>query len=164
LAGSLPSTLSATACAALFVGFTGTTRPSDFPHSFIAGLRPQTFRRGPRVFPLANTGSPGSRSWCLRACSGPQTARGPFEPCDYGSSSVAFRFAEERRHPGMARFHGSIPCPHIFLSTLRHGPCDPPRMTRIRDEFAISFPGGTFTHNTTPVSTGALSGERSEMG
>ena len=113
---------------------------SDFP------LRPA----GPH--PPANAGSPGSRSWCLHACSGPQTARGPSEPHEIGSSGIAFRLAEERRHPGMAGLHGSIPGPHARLSTLHLGPHEPRRMTRLRDGFVLSFPGGTCTHHTTPVS------------
>lgn len=39
-AGPLPSTTSATASAALFGGFAGTTEPSEFPRSSIKGLRP----------------------------------------------------------------------------------------------------------------------------
>ena len=36
-------------------------------------------------------------------------------------TAVAFRVFGARRHPGIARFRGSIPCLHVPLSTL-HGP------------------------------------------
>src|SRR5664279_2470101 len=58
-AGRLPSTTSATARAALFGGFAGTTRPSDFPCPFISGVRPQPSLSGP-------TGDqPDGRTWDL---------------------------------------------------------------------------------------------------
>src|SRR6478672_13315326 len=41
LVDPLPSTGSAVATATLFVGFAGTTGPSDFPHPFIPGLPPR---------------------------------------------------------------------------------------------------------------------------
>ena len=47
LAGHLPSTTSATASAALFAGFAGTTCPSDFPSSCISGVPPQRSLSGP---------------------------------------------------------------------------------------------------------------------
>ena len=47
LAGGLSSTDSATAAAALFAGFAGTTPPSDFPRSFISGLPPLAFPERP---------------------------------------------------------------------------------------------------------------------
>jgi hypothetical protein len=44
--------------------------------------------------------------------------RSPLEPGDV--PAVAFRVCGARRHPGMARFRGSIPCLHVPLATL-HG-------------------------------------------
>jgi hypothetical protein len=41
LVDPLSSTGSAVATATLFVGFAGTTGPSDFPHPFIPGLPPR---------------------------------------------------------------------------------------------------------------------------
>jgi len=78
-AGRLSSTDSAAATAALFAGFAGTTRPSDFPRSFIPGLPPQRSLGGPPSDRLDGraAGSPGSRAWGLRTCTGSQTARGP---------------------------------------------------------------------------------------
>ena len=70
LARSLPSTTSATATAALFGGFAGTTDLSDFPDraSQACGLGlPRASR------PLSGTGDagpPGSRAWRFRACKG----------------------------------------------------------------------------------------------
>ena len=60
------------------VASSGTTRLSDFLEPFIIGVRRSTSRRGPRVhLPRATLGSPGSRAWCFRACTGSLTARGP---------------------------------------------------------------------------------------
>jgi hypothetical protein len=54
---------------ALFGGFAGTTGLSDFPRSFISGLRPWPSLSGPsRDQRRASVGSPGSRAWRLRAC------------------------------------------------------------------------------------------------
>src|SRR5664280_2874937 len=47
LASPLPSTTSATARAALFSGFAGTTGLSDFPRSCISGVRPWPSLNGP---------------------------------------------------------------------------------------------------------------------
>ena len=44
-------------------------------------------------------GSPGSRTRCVRACTGSLTARGPGAPCAGGASDVAFRLPPRRRHP-----------------------------------------------------------------
>ena len=74
----LPSPASATASAALFGGFAGTTGLSDFPSPSIKGLPPQRSPHGPpsidlpprepsrtghHQHPRATTGSPGSRAW-----------------------------------------------------------------------------------------------------
>jgi hypothetical protein len=48
LAGLLSSTTSAAESSALFGGFAGTTRPSDFPRSCIRGLPPRRSPCGPR--------------------------------------------------------------------------------------------------------------------
>jgi len=56
LARPLPSIPSATGCPALFGDFPGTTGRSDFPRPFIIGVRPQTFRRGPELFPPGGHG------------------------------------------------------------------------------------------------------------
>ena len=59
LASPLPSTTSAAADAALFGGFAGTTRLSDFPRSFISGVRPQPSLSGPPG------NRPDGRAWDL---------------------------------------------------------------------------------------------------
>ena len=66
-----------------------------------------TSRRGPRVHPPRVTlGSPGSRAWCVRACTGSLTARGPDASRDGDAPGVAFRFSLQRRHPGEKHFRG----------------------------------------------------------
>src|SRR5208337_3374972 len=47
----LPSVPSAAVCTALFEDFTGTTGLSDFPRSFIIGVRPRTSRCVPEHLP-----------------------------------------------------------------------------------------------------------------
>jgi hypothetical protein len=51
-------------------------------------------------------------------------------PCRSGVPAVAFRVFGARRHPGVARFRGSIPCLHIPLSTLHALRYRSTRMTR----------------------------------
>ena len=68
-----------------------------------------------------DAGPPESRSRCFRACQGSSTPPGACPPCPSGVPAVAFRVFGARRHPGLARFRGSIPCLHVPLSTL-HGP------------------------------------------
>src|SRR5215472_9360847 len=68
-----------------------------------------------------DAGPPESRSQCFRACQGSSTPPGAGTPCHTGVPAVAFRVFGARRHPGMARLRGSIPCLHVPLSTL-HGP------------------------------------------
>jgi len=83
---------SAAGCPALFEDFTGTTGLSDFPRSFIIGVRPQASRCVPGHLPLwENAGSPGSRARCFGACSGSATARNSATPHDSGVSDCAFR-------------------------------------------------------------------------
>jgi hypothetical protein len=52
----------------------------------------------------ASEGSPGSRAWRFRACTGSSTARGPRAARDNAARDVAFRFHEQRRHPGLTDF------------------------------------------------------------
>src|SRR5260370_35919414 len=75
-ANLLPSTTSATSSPALFGGFAGTTRLSDFPRSFISGVRPRPSLSGPpadqpagraRDLPvLAHGGSVHAQGLCPR--------------------------------------------------------------------------------------------------
>ena len=79
-------------------------------------------------------GSPGSRARCFRTCTGSPTAWGPVVPRDGGTSGVAFRLSPRRRHPRGSLFRGSIPGPHVPLSTLHPRPHGRRRMTRGRRE------------------------------
>ena len=106
---------------------------SDFPCSFIVGVCPWTSRRDPRLHqPRANTGPPGSRAKCFGTCTGSLTARDPVASRDIDATGGAFRFSLQRRRPGASFFRGSIPYPHVPLSTLRRFPCGKLRMTRGR--------------------------------
>src|SRR6266498_1820911 len=89
--------------------------------------------------PQTDTGSPGSRSRCLRACTGSQTARSPKASRDIDAPSFAFRIFRQRRHPEVAtastvgfQFRGSIPGLYVPLSTLHLRPCGRRCMTRSR--------------------------------
>ena len=84
-----------------------TTGLSDFPGSFIIGVRPQTSRCVPeRPSFRANLGSPVSRARRFRSCSGSLTARDSAAPRDIGAPAVAFRFLLQRRRPGGSFFRG----------------------------------------------------------
>jgi hypothetical protein len=109
----------------------------------------------PQVEYVMNVGSPGSRARCLRTCSGSLTARDSGTPRDIGAPDGAFRFLLQRRRPGVVCLRGSIPGPHVPLSTLRRRPCEQLRMTRgrcgsllhIRMTFAFTTPR-RFTRRT----------------
>jgi hypothetical protein len=132
LAGLLPSTVSAAAFAALFDGFVGTTSPSDFCGPFIVGLRLMAFPTRPVAFSLrAARRSPGSRADRFRTCTGSSTAQDSAASCGSDAADVAFRVRQRRRRPGSA-FRGSIPGPHLPLSTLRRRPHGRQCMTRGR--------------------------------
>src|SRR4051812_34175750 len=78
---------------ALFTGFAGTTEPSDFPRSSITGLRPQPCPHDPpnHHHKRVTMGSPGSRTWRFRACTGSWTPRGPPTARESAAGDVAFR-------------------------------------------------------------------------
>ena len=67
---------------------------------------------------------------------GSTTAQGTDATRATAASAVAFRAVRRRRLPGLPlrhrSFHGSIPGPHVPLSTLRPGLYRPLRMTRGR--------------------------------
>ena len=134
MASPLPSTASAADLPALFGDFSGTTGPSDFPRPSITGVCPWTSRCSLRpLVPQADVGPPGSRARCFRACPGSQTARGPLASRAGDALGVAFRLSPRRRHPGVVQsFRGSIPGPHVPLSTLHPRPYGRWRMTRSR--------------------------------
>ena len=133
LASRLPSSPSAACLLALFGAFFGTTRLSDFPDSCISGVRLSTSRCGLLSHRQQTAvGSPGSRTRCFRTCTGSLTARGLGASRDIDAPSGAFRYSLQRRHPGGTVFRGSIPGPHVPLSTLRRRPRRLLRMTRGR--------------------------------
>ena len=139
LATTLPSIASPVEASTTFRDFLGTTAVSDFRRSSIIGVRPWTSRCGlPRVW-QATAGSPGSRARCVGACAGSLTAQGPVVSRDGDTTGVAFRLTPRRRHPEVATaravghgFRGSIPGPHLPLSTLHPRPHERRRMTRGR--------------------------------
>jgi hypothetical protein len=73
-----------------------------------------------------DAGPPESRTRCFRACEGASTPPGAGTPRQSGVPAVAFRVCGARRHPGMARFRGSIPCLHVPLATLHRAPLPQP--------------------------------------
>ena len=89
--------------------------------------------------PWADLGSPGSRARCFRTCTGSLTARDSSAPRDIGAPDGAFRFSLQRRRPGVIVLRGSIPGPHVPLSTLRRRPCGRLRMTRGRCGSLLHF-------------------------
>ncbi len=94
LGDPLSSTASAAPPWALFGGFAGTTGSSDFPPPRITGLPPE---RSPHDPPnhhhrRVTVGSPGSRAWRLRACTGSSTPRGPTTAREHAAADLAFRF------------------------------------------------------------------------
>jgi hypothetical protein len=139
----------------LFEGFLGTMKRSD-------SLRPSI-----TVVPLGFTvrtwsycarpdaGPPGFRTMCFRACQGSSTPPGLWTPCHSGVPSVAFRVFGARRHPGVARFRGSIPCLHVPLSTLRVSRYREPRMTRGQCGWLDLHCQGLAPFNTSPAFPGA---------
>ena len=105
----------------LFADFFGTMGLSDFPCSCIDVVLLSDSHRGPEPSSAwPNTGPPGFRARCFRACTGSTTARDSNPPRDCGESDVAFRIQGERRRPDLSPFRGSIPDLHVPLSTLRH--------------------------------------------
>jgi len=140
LASSLPSPTSAVAAWACWfyiafgslcsVASVGTMELSDSLCPCITvvsvGFTVRTLLRWTR----SDTGSPESRTQCFRACQGSATPPGAGTPCPSGVPTVACRVFGARRHPGLARFRGSIPCLHVTLSTLHGRRYRGPRMTR----------------------------------
>ena len=136
MASPLPSTTSADRGVPLplFGSFLGTMRLSDFPRPFIAAVLPWDSQRGPFLkASRSNMGPPGSCAKSLRTCSGSLTTQGLVASRDNDTTSIAFRFCGQRRHPKVYNiFRGSIALPVHPLSTLRPYPYGYKRMTRGR--------------------------------
>ena len=114
----------------LFGHFLGTMGLSDFPASFIAAVLLSDSPRGPRRWGEADTGI--SRVPCKMF----QCVRGV---CDLAGSGHVSRWRRTRcclprrgtaSAPRMRNFRGSIPSPHLPLSTLALRPRGRPAMTR----------------------------------
>lgn len=125
-----PSALPAVA-GPLFEGFVTTTGSSDFPATFMLEVRPLAFssRSGPPSVPKTAGISRFSRKLlpCVHELydrAGPKSRSRSRDPsCGLplhptASASWIHSFAARSLRP------------HVPLSTLRHGPCGPPRMTR----------------------------------
>src|SRR5207253_4739025 len=138
LASPLPSTTSAAGSSALFGGFPGTTRLSDFPRPSIIGVRPRTSRcacgpldrRQTRDLPVPGRGASG-HAWGLRP-------RGVLGRLALTASpvwpSASIHRVGTPKYPPLAqrgkRFRGSIPSLHVPLPTLHPRPCGRARMTQ----------------------------------
>src|SRR5204862_4066036 len=110
------------ACGPLFGRFGGTLELSDSLHPCIMVVSVWCTMRALLRWTRPDTGPPESRSRCFRACQGAATPPGACTPCPSGVPAVAFRVFGARRHPGIARFRGSIPGLHVPLSTLHTSP------------------------------------------
>ena len=114
----------------LFEGFLGTLKLSDSLHPCITVVPRGCTVRASRSLVRSDAGPPGFRTPCFGACQRSPTPPGASTPCHDGVSAVAFRVFGARRHPGLARFRGSILCLHLPLSTLRQRRYQRLRMTR----------------------------------
>ena len=114
----------------MFEGFFGTMKLSDSLHPSITVVpRGFTVRTWPDLT-RPDAGPPGFRTQCFRACQRSPTPPGPSPPRQNEVDGVAFRVFGARRHPGIARFRGSILCLPVPLSTLRRHRYQRLRMTR----------------------------------
>jgi retron-type reverse transcriptase len=97
---------------------TGLNRSSPRPDFVVVQ---QFLRAGERRF--VNERRNGNLDPLLaRPLTGSLTARDPGASRDIDTPSGAFRLPPQRRHPGGRCFRGSIPGPHVPLSTLRRHP------------------------------------------
>ena len=136
------------ASAVLRSGPTSHARPSS---PFVVRLHDAAL-----VCAKASTGPPGSRARCVRACSGSQTAQGSRPSCVSDGPDMAFRLFRQRRHPGgeedFAAQYPAHACPcQRFTGVLANAR----RMTRSTMWLARPSSSGSFSHNISPVSTGA---------
>jgi hypothetical protein len=101
--------------------FVGTRARSDaLPPCVMVGAVRCTMRAGLR-WTRPEAGSPESRSRGCRACQGAAPPPGACTPGPRGVPAGACRVCGARRHPGLARWRGSLPGLHVPLSPL-HGP------------------------------------------
>jgi hypothetical protein len=88
------------------------------------------------------------------------TPPGPFPPHPNGVYGVAFRVFGARRHPGVARFRGSILCLYLPLSTLRRRRYRRLRMTRGQCGWLDLHWQGLAPFTTVPACPGAYPNAR----
>jgi hypothetical protein len=142
---------------ALVLGLRRYYGPVRLPVSVHRRRSPVDSRRGRRHSLPSDMGSPSSCDRCFGACMGSSTTRSPLAPRASDACGVAFRGRKPRRHSDLSyRFRGSIPSPHVPLSTLRRHPCGRRRMTRGRCGSLLLSPCGSFIRYSCPV-TGAVS-------
>src|SRR5262245_22556640 len=91
------------------------------------------------------------------------TPPGASTPCHSGVSTVAFRVFGARRHPGVARFRGSILCLHVPLSTLRRRRYRRLRMTRGQCGWLDLHCQGLAPFTTVPACPGAYPNARCQL-
>ena len=77
-------------------------------------------------------GSPGSRVKCFRTCYGVSDRAGSKRISRYRSAPYCLPLVVQRQHPELWGLHGSIPGPHVPLSTLQPRHYWRHRMTRGR--------------------------------
>ncbi len=105
--------------------------------------------------PRPTTGPPGFRARSFSTCMGSTTTRSLRASCDSDAPSVAFRPKPGRRHSVQGLFRGSIPSPHLPLSTLATTPRGETAMTRGPVWSATPSLQGTSTLNSLPAYPGA---------
>jgi len=120
--------------------------PVRLPVSVHRRRSPVDSRRGRRHSPPSDMGPPSSCDRCFGACLGSSTTRSPLAPRARDACGVAFRGREPRRHSDLSyRFRGSIPSPHVPLSTLRRHPCG-----RRHASLTLQTPDGVFGTQSVP--------------
>ena len=129
---------------ALFGGFVGTTRRSDFPRSYISGVRPRPSLSGPT--PISGLGNRGISRFsrietpCMQRFS--DRAGSADGSRDDAAGNIAFRSFGQRRHPEtlISRLH-SPACRYPY-PTLRQRPRGRRRMvgaTVVRYSFGVGL-------------------------
>jgi hypothetical protein len=131
----------------LFEGFSSTMRLSDFPYPYIPDVPPKGSQSGPHCsLSRSDMGSPGSRVKCFRTCYGVSDRAGSKRISRYRSAPYCLPLVVQRQHPELWGLHGSIPGPHVPLSTLHPCSYEQRLMTRGRC-------GSLFLHRVTILFT-----------
>src|SRR4029434_11228751 len=139
----------------LFAGFLGTLERSDSLPPCLTVVSLRFTVRTWRLFTRPEAGAPGFCTPCFQACQRSSTPPGPSPSRQNESDGVAFRVFGARRHPGGARFRGSILCLHLPLSTLRRHRYRRLRMTRGQCGWLDLHCQGLAPFTTVPACPGA---------